>query len=122
MNMLTSMRLRASERLITNFYRQLVTNHFLHFLALERADPKKFQVLQIIAALLGWTDGTSLLSQYTHFTLLTSSQNNANKPVSPDPAPLIQTSEPRSRSGTVLPARLPYQQSSFPTTKAERSR
>lgn len=39
-----------------------MTNHFLHFLALERADPKKFQVLQIIAALLGWTDGTAVLS------------------------------------------------------------
>ncbi|CAD6584437.1 MAG: hypothetical protein ASARMPRED_001763 [Alectoria sarmentosa] len=36
--------------------KQLVTNHFLHFLALERADPKKFQVLQIIASLLAWTD------------------------------------------------------------------
>ncbi|MCJ1256948.1 hypothetical protein MMC24_004773 [Lignoscripta atroalba] len=39
-----------------NIDKQLVTNHFLHFLALERADPKKFQVLQIIAALLGWTE------------------------------------------------------------------
>lgn len=36
--------------------KQLVTNHVLHFLALERADPKKFQVLQIIASLLAWTD------------------------------------------------------------------
>lgn len=36
--------------------KQLVTNHFLHFLALERGDPKKFQVLQIIASLLAWTD------------------------------------------------------------------
>ena len=42
---------------IMTVLRQLVTNHFLHFLALERADPKKFQVLQIIAALLGWSDG-----------------------------------------------------------------
>ncbi|KAL8932392.1 MAG: hypothetical protein Q9211_006340, partial [Gyalolechia sp. 1 TL-2023] len=39
-----------------NIDKQIVTNHILHFLALERADPKKFQVLQIIAALLGWTD------------------------------------------------------------------
>ena len=44
---------------ISDRSRQLVTNHFLHFLALERGDPKKFQVLQIIAALLGWTDGTA---------------------------------------------------------------
>ncbi|KAF2100632.1 hypothetical protein NA57DRAFT_65081 [Rhizodiscina lignyota] len=36
--------------------RQIVTNHFIHFLALDRSDPKKFQVLQLIAALLSWTD------------------------------------------------------------------
>ncbi|KAG9775180.1 GRIP domain-containing protein [Exophiala dermatitidis] len=39
-----------------NVDRQIVTNHFLQFLALDRADPKKFQVLQLIAALLGWTE------------------------------------------------------------------
>lgn len=39
-----------------NVDRQLVTNHFLHFLALDRSDPKKFQVLQLISALLGWND------------------------------------------------------------------
>ncbi|KAL8798714.1 MAG: hypothetical protein Q9182_006447 [Xanthomendoza sp. 2 TL-2023] len=39
-----------------NIDKKLVTNHFLHFLTLERSDPKKFQILQIIAALLGWTD------------------------------------------------------------------
>ncbi|KAL1957903.1 hypothetical protein VTO42DRAFT_5468 [Malbranchea cinnamomea] len=39
-----------------NVDRHIVTNHFLHFLTLDRADPKKFQVLQLIAALLGWTD------------------------------------------------------------------
>ena len=32
----------------------------LHFLALDRSDPKKFQILQLIAALLGWDDGESL--------------------------------------------------------------
>ena len=37
--------------------RQLISNHFLHFVALDRTDPKKFQVLQIIAALLAWSDG-----------------------------------------------------------------
>ncbi|KAF2399101.1 hypothetical protein EJ06DRAFT_531413 [Trichodelitschia bisporula] len=36
--------------------RQIVTNHFLHFLALDRSDPLKFQVLQLIAALLAWDD------------------------------------------------------------------
>ncbi|EXJ66869.1 uncharacterized protein A1O5_10064 [Cladophialophora psammophila CBS 110553] len=39
-----------------NVDRQIVTNHLLHFLALDRSDPKKFQILQLIAALLGWTD------------------------------------------------------------------
>lgn len=42
-----------------NVDRQIVTNHFLHFLALDRSDAKKFQILQLIAALLGWSDGTS---------------------------------------------------------------
>ncbi|KAJ5086306.1 hypothetical protein NUU61_007613 [Penicillium alfredii] len=39
-----------------NVDRHIVTNHLLHFVALDRSDPKKFQVLQLIAALLGWTD------------------------------------------------------------------
>ncbi|ESZ97087.1 hypothetical protein SBOR_2517 [Sclerotinia borealis F-4128] len=39
-----------------NVDRQVVTNHFLHFLSLDRSDPKKFQVLQVIASLLNWTD------------------------------------------------------------------
>ncbi|KAK5168472.1 hypothetical protein LTR04_006732 [Oleoguttula sp. CCFEE 6159] len=39
-----------------NVDRQIVTNHLLHFLALDRSDPKKFQVLQLIAALLSWSD------------------------------------------------------------------
>lgn len=42
-----------------NVDRQVVTNHLLHFVALDRSDPKKFQVLQLMAALLGWTDGKS---------------------------------------------------------------
>ncbi|KAL4930029.1 putative Golgi matrix protein [Aspergillus undulatus] len=39
-----------------NVDRHIVTNHLLHFLALDRSDPKKFQILQLIAALLGWSD------------------------------------------------------------------
>ncbi|EED20315.1 Golgi matrix protein, putative [Talaromyces stipitatus ATCC 10500] len=39
-----------------NVDRHVVTNHFLHFLALDRSDPKKFQILQLIAALLQWDD------------------------------------------------------------------
>lgn len=39
-----------------NVDRQLVTNHFMQFLALDRSDPKKFEVLQLISALLGWDE------------------------------------------------------------------
>ncbi len=39
-----------------NVDRNLVTNYFLQFLALDRSDAKKFQILQLIAALLGWTE------------------------------------------------------------------
>lgn len=48
--------------LLTHVARHIVTNHLLHFLALDRSDPKKFQILQLIAALLGWDDGESRLS------------------------------------------------------------
>ena len=40
-----------------NVDRQIVTNYILHFLAIDRSDPKKFEALQLISALLGWTDG-----------------------------------------------------------------
>lgn len=51
--------------------RNLVTNHFLHFLSLDRSDPKKFQILQLIAALLGWNDGKHLLSvNSNHYILI----------------------------------------------------
>ncbi|KAK5171098.1 uncharacterized protein LTR77_004242 [Saxophila tyrrhenica] len=39
-----------------NVDRNLVTNYLLQFLALDRSDAKKFQILQLIAALLGWTE------------------------------------------------------------------
>ncbi|KAH9881462.1 hypothetical protein IAQ61_000187 [Plenodomus lingam] len=39
-----------------NVDRQIITNYFLHFLSLDRSDPKKFEALQLISALLGWTD------------------------------------------------------------------
>lgn len=35
---------------------QLVTNHILHFITLERSDPKKFQVLQLMASMLDWNE------------------------------------------------------------------
>ena len=46
--------------LLLTLFRQLISNHFLHFLALERTDPRKFQILQIISALLSWTDGETV--------------------------------------------------------------
>jgi hypothetical protein len=44
--------------------RHIVTNHLLHFLALDRSDPKKFQILQLIAALLQWTEGRIYLTLF----------------------------------------------------------
>ncbi|KAF2204719.1 hypothetical protein GQ43DRAFT_408983 [Delitschia confertaspora ATCC 74209] len=39
-----------------NVDRQIISNYILHFLAIDRADPKKFQALQLIASLLNWSD------------------------------------------------------------------
>lgn len=33
-----------------------MTNHLLHFLTLDRGDAKRFQVLQVMAGYLNWTD------------------------------------------------------------------
>ena len=52
---------KSMGRFVTDFARQLVTNHLLHFIQLDRSDPKKFQVLQIMASLLNWTDGLFLI-------------------------------------------------------------
>lgn len=62
--------------------RQLVTNHFLQFIMMDRADPKKFQVLQLIAALLSWSDGKYFLhsSLFKIWTNAVNSQNKKNKP------------------------------------------
>jgi hypothetical protein len=64
--------------------RQLVTNHFLHFIHIDRADPKKFQVLQLIAALLSWTEGEYPPLSDSLFMTLTTSQSKRNKQVSHD--------------------------------------
>jgi myosin heavy subunit len=37
-------------------YRQVVTNYLLQFLTLDRSDAKRFQVLQVIAGYLNWSD------------------------------------------------------------------
>ncbi|KAG6138286.1 hypothetical protein E4U35_004409 [Claviceps purpurea] len=39
-----------------NVDRQVITNHLLHFLTLDRGDAKRFQVLQVMAGYLDWTD------------------------------------------------------------------
>ena len=52
------MRILKKGRPEDNVDRQIITNYFLHFLALDRSDPKKFEALQLISMLLGWTDGT----------------------------------------------------------------
>ncbi|KAF3799440.1 GRIP domain-containing protein [Colletotrichum gloeosporioides] len=39
-----------------NVDRQVVTNHMLHFLTLDRGDPKRFQILQVMAGYLNWND------------------------------------------------------------------
>ncbi|KAF9870517.1 hypothetical protein CkaCkLH20_12007 [Colletotrichum karsti] len=39
-----------------NVDRQVVTNHLLHFLTLDRSDPKRFQILQVMAGYLNWND------------------------------------------------------------------
>ena len=71
-----------------NVDKQIITNYFLHFLGLDRSDPKKFEALQLISALLGWTDGTSPpIPPSSQSYILTPPQNNANKPASPAPAP-----------------------------------
>jgi len=65
-------------------HRTLITNHILQFLALDRTDPKKFQVLQLLAAILAWSDeqleaaglarpGTSSHSHQPHSTTPSSS-------------------------------------------------
>ena len=36
--------------------RQVITTHLLHFLTLDRGDAKRFQVLQVMAGYLNWTD------------------------------------------------------------------
>lgn len=46
----------STPTVVLTLHRQIITNHLLHFLALDRSDPKKFQILQLIAALLSWTD------------------------------------------------------------------
>lgn len=54
-----------------NVDRQIITNYFLHFLSIDRSDPKKFEALQLISALLGWTDGMSLFMCSYNQDLLT---------------------------------------------------
>jgi hypothetical protein len=51
---------------LTLFYlRQLVTNVFLQFVSIQRGDAKKYEVLQLIASVLDWSDGTTSLSLFS---------------------------------------------------------
>jgi hypothetical protein len=56
----------------------------LHFLALDRSDPKKFQILQLIAALLNWTDEQKQQAGLARSTLL-----NIKQEISPHATPSI---------------------------------
>lgn len=58
-----------------NVDRQIISNYLLHFLALDRSDPKKFEALQLIAALLSWNDG--MVNRLSLFFLLVTSSNFA---------------------------------------------
>jgi hypothetical protein len=74
-----------------NVDRQIVTNYILHFLAIDRSDPKKFEALQLIASLLNWNDGTSILTfpgLCGRTIRLPSPQSNESKLGSPVPAHL----------------------------------
>lgn len=66
-----------------NVDRQLVTNHFLHFLALDRSDAKKFQILQLIAALLGWTEEQKEQAGLLRQGSLMTSSGSLRVPLSP---------------------------------------
>lgn len=41
---------------LTTVTRQIITNYLLQFLSIDRSDPKRFQILQVIAGYLAWTD------------------------------------------------------------------
>ena len=56
-----ALRILKKGRTEENVDRQIVTNYILHFLAIDRSDPKKFEALQLIASLLGWNDGMFVL-------------------------------------------------------------
>lgn len=78
-----------------NVDRQIITNYFLHFLAIDRSDPKKFEALQLISMLLGWTDGTSPSILHLHRrTLLTAPRTKGTSRSSP-PRHILQTRHPR---------------------------
>jgi hypothetical protein len=69
-----------------NVDRQIVTNYILHFLAIDRSDPKKFEALQLIASLLGWTDGVPPLPSPLFRPHTNPNQSKENKQVSLAPA------------------------------------
>ena len=85
-----------------------MTNHFLQFLALDRSDPKKFQILQIISALLGWNEGNLPPRLQPLLNMRTSAQwafskNLASKALSPSPYAKALITEQRESAGLARP-------------------
>lgn len=87
-----------------NVDRQIITNYFLHFLALDRSDPKKFEALQLISMLLGWTDGMFPLSSIIAESPTNSTQSKKSKPDSRAQAPPRASASP-CRPSAARPAR-----------------
>lgn len=53
---LTKVFCTSCQAILTHFSRQIITNYLLQFLSIDRSDPKRFQILQVIAGYLAWTD------------------------------------------------------------------
>lgn len=71
-------------------------------MGLDRSDPKKFESLQLIAALLGWTDGMSLSPSHAFITLSTQLTN-----FSPEQREQAGLARPGTSSGVTSSLRLP---------------
>ncbi|KAF2732429.1 hypothetical protein EJ04DRAFT_513893 [Polyplosphaeria fusca] len=75
--------------------KQIISNYFLHFLAIDRTDPRKFEALQLIAALLVWTDEQR---EQAGLARPGASNNNLRIPLSPfrrtPSTPSLNSSDP----------------------------
>lgn len=91
-----------------NVDRQIITNYFLHFLALDRSDPKKFEALQLISMLLGWTDGAFRVPHPHSHTPKHPNTQTKPAPTNASPRRAKRTSRPRAPRRQ-LPPRHPRQ-------------